>query len=119
MRVFSAAFPDELMEIPEGLSPLDAIFVPNMETAVNFVMDGQPHFRGESCSFRTGDCGATYYRSAFSIPVEKSHYFRSVSGYVGRFLNNWEPGSVWTPILKSLYPKSSLFFVMNILPART
>jgi 2-desacetyl-2-hydroxyethyl bacteriochlorophyllide A dehydrogenase len=40
-----SAFPaylDELIEIPEGIAPLDAIFLPNMETAVNFVMDGDP-----------------------------------------------------------------------------
>lgn len=33
---------DELIEIPEGITPLDAVFLPNMETAVNFVMDGHP-----------------------------------------------------------------------------
>jgi 2-desacetyl-2-hydroxyethyl bacteriochlorophyllide A dehydrogenase len=33
---------DELIEIPNNISPLDAVFLPNMESAVNFVMDGQP-----------------------------------------------------------------------------
>jgi 2-desacetyl-2-hydroxyethyl bacteriochlorophyllide A dehydrogenase len=32
----------ELIEIPESLPPLDAVFLPNMESAVNFIMDGQP-----------------------------------------------------------------------------
>ena len=39
--LFTASL-DELIEIPEDISPLDAVFLPNMETAVNFVMDGQP-----------------------------------------------------------------------------
>lgn len=38
---FTAA-PDELISIPEGVSNEDALFLPNMETAVNFVMDGKP-----------------------------------------------------------------------------
>jgi 2-desacetyl-2-hydroxyethyl bacteriochlorophyllide A dehydrogenase len=37
-----AADVDDLIEIPNHISPLDAVFLPNMETAVNFVMDGQP-----------------------------------------------------------------------------
>lgn len=32
----------ECLPIPEGLSPLDALFLPNMESAVNFVMDAAP-----------------------------------------------------------------------------
>lgn len=36
------ARPEELLPIPEDLSAQDALFLPNMETAVNFVMDGRP-----------------------------------------------------------------------------
>jgi len=36
------AAPEELIPIPDGISPEDAVFLPNMETAVNFVMDGKP-----------------------------------------------------------------------------
>jgi len=32
----------ELQPVPEGLSPADAVFLPNMETAVNFLLDGAP-----------------------------------------------------------------------------
>ncbi|WP_341327665.1 zinc-binding alcohol dehydrogenase [Methylotuvimicrobium sp. KM2] len=32
----------ECLPIPDGLSPLDALFLPNMESAVNFVMDAAP-----------------------------------------------------------------------------
>lgn len=34
--------PAELIPIPAELSPEEAAFLPNMETAVNFVMDGKP-----------------------------------------------------------------------------
>jgi 2-desacetyl-2-hydroxyethyl bacteriochlorophyllide A dehydrogenase len=33
---------DSLIQVPPGLSSEDAAFLPNMETAVNFLMDGQP-----------------------------------------------------------------------------
>jgi 2-desacetyl-2-hydroxyethyl bacteriochlorophyllide A dehydrogenase len=33
---------DDLMTLPEGLAPEDGVFLPNMETAVNLVMDGAP-----------------------------------------------------------------------------
>lgn len=36
------ANPDELMPVPEGMAPEEAVFLPNMETAINFVMDGAP-----------------------------------------------------------------------------
>jgi 2-desacetyl-2-hydroxyethyl bacteriochlorophyllide A dehydrogenase len=34
--------PSELLTVPEDLSPEEAAFLPNMETAVNFLMDGRP-----------------------------------------------------------------------------
>jgi 2-desacetyl-2-hydroxyethyl bacteriochlorophyllide A dehydrogenase len=36
------ASPDALLPVPAALSPEAAAFLPNMETAVNFLMDGQP-----------------------------------------------------------------------------
>ena len=33
---------DSLHVIPEGITPQDAVFLPNMDTAVNFIMDGSP-----------------------------------------------------------------------------
>lgn len=32
----------QIIEIPDGLSPEDALFIPNMETAINLVLDGAP-----------------------------------------------------------------------------
>jgi len=36
------ASPKELIPVPGGLSAEEAVFLPNMETAINFVMDGAP-----------------------------------------------------------------------------
>ena len=40
-NLFAAAV-DSLMPVPEDIASEDAVFLPNMETAVNFVMDGAP-----------------------------------------------------------------------------
>jgi len=37
-----AATPEQVIPLPEGISPEAAVFLPNMETAINFVMDGRP-----------------------------------------------------------------------------
>ena len=34
--------PDTVLPLPEGMEPETAVFLPNMETAVSFVMDGSP-----------------------------------------------------------------------------
>ena len=34
--------PAELLPVPDALTPEEAVFLPNMETAVNFLMDGHP-----------------------------------------------------------------------------
>jgi 2-desacetyl-2-hydroxyethyl bacteriochlorophyllide A dehydrogenase len=36
------AAPETLIPVPDGVSPEAAAFLPNVETAVNFLMDGQP-----------------------------------------------------------------------------
>ena len=36
------AQPDQLIPVPEDIDPEDALFLPNMESAVNFLMDGRP-----------------------------------------------------------------------------
>jgi NADPH:quinone reductase-like Zn-dependent oxidoreductase len=37
-----AAHPIELIPLPENVSPKQAVFLPNLETAVNFLLDGGP-----------------------------------------------------------------------------
>jgi len=51
------AAPDELMPVPPSLSPEAATFVPNMETAVNFLMDGQPLIGEQVVIFGQGIVG--------------------------------------------------------------
>lgn len=36
------ALPEHLLPLPEGMAPETAVFLPNMETAVSFIMDAQP-----------------------------------------------------------------------------
>jgi 2-desacetyl-2-hydroxyethyl bacteriochlorophyllide A dehydrogenase len=39
---YFTAKPEHLIPLPESLSPEEAAFIPNMETAVSFLMDGKP-----------------------------------------------------------------------------
>jgi 2-desacetyl-2-hydroxyethyl bacteriochlorophyllide A dehydrogenase len=49
--------PDELIPLPVGLSPEDAVFLPFMETAVNFFMDGAPLLDEKIAVFGLGVLG--------------------------------------------------------------
>jgi 2-desacetyl-2-hydroxyethyl bacteriochlorophyllide A dehydrogenase len=51
------ATPDELLRLPNGLSPEDAVFFPNMETAVTFLLDGQPLIGEQVAIFGQGIVG--------------------------------------------------------------
>jgi threonine dehydrogenase-like Zn-dependent dehydrogenase len=51
------AWPDLLLPVPAGLSPEDAAFLANMETAVNFVMDGRPMIGEKVAVFGQGVVG--------------------------------------------------------------
>ena len=51
------AFPTELIPLPPHLSPEEAAFLPNMETAVNFLMDGQPLIGEQVAVFGQGVVG--------------------------------------------------------------
>ena len=51
------ATPDELLVLPEGLTPEDAVFFPNMETAVTFLLDGQPLMGEQVAIFGQGIVG--------------------------------------------------------------
>lgn len=56
----SSAFissPESLHPLPEKLSPEDAVFVPNVETAVNLVMDGGPVIGEQVTVFGQGIVG--------------------------------------------------------------
>ena len=49
--------PEELLVIPDDVPDEDAIFLPNMETAVNLIMDGQPMLGEQVAVFGQGIVG--------------------------------------------------------------
>jgi 2-desacetyl-2-hydroxyethyl bacteriochlorophyllide A dehydrogenase len=51
------ARPDELLPLPAGISPENAVFLPNMETAVSFVQDGAPLLGERAVVFGQGIVG--------------------------------------------------------------
>jgi len=51
------ATPDALLPLPAGISPQDALFLPNVETAVNLVMDGGPLIGEQVVIFGQGIVG--------------------------------------------------------------
>ena len=51
------ATPDELLGVPAGLNPEEALFFPNMETAVTFLLDGQPLIGEQVAIFGQGIVG--------------------------------------------------------------
>ncbi len=51
------ASPDELQRVPGRLTPEDAVFFPNMETAVTFILDGQPLIGEQVAIFGQGTVG--------------------------------------------------------------
>lgn len=78
-RVFSfhpheSAFlaePAELMPIPDGLALEDAVFLPNMETAVNFVLDGKPLLGEEAAVFGQGVIGLLTSALLVQFPLDR------------------------------------------------
>ena len=51
------ATPDELLRVPAGLNPEEAVFFPNMETAVTLLLDGQPRMGEQVAIFGQGIVG--------------------------------------------------------------
>ena len=51
------ATPDELLPLPEGMTPETACFLPNMETAVNFLQDAAPILGERALVFGQGIVG--------------------------------------------------------------
>lgn len=52
-----AAKPEHLLPVPAGMSPETAVFLPNMETAVSFLMDAQPMIGEQVAVFGQGIVG--------------------------------------------------------------
>jgi threonine dehydrogenase-like Zn-dependent dehydrogenase len=51
------ATPDELLPLPSEMSPEDAVFFPNIETALTFLLDGQPLVGEQVAVFGQGTVG--------------------------------------------------------------
>ena len=64
--------------IPEGITPHDAVFLPNMETAVNFVMDGSPMIGEEVVVLGQGVVGLLTTALLAQFPLE---HLLTIDGY--------------------------------------
>lgn len=80
---------ESTIALPKGISPEEAVFLPNIETAVNFLMDGKPMIGERVVVFGQGIVGllttSLLARSPLSelITVEDSPLRREVSLSVG------------------------------------
>ncbi len=54
---YFVAEPAHLLPLPDGMNPETAVFLPNMETAVSFLMDGQPMIGEQVAVFGQGVVG--------------------------------------------------------------
>jgi 2-desacetyl-2-hydroxyethyl bacteriochlorophyllide A dehydrogenase len=62
---------DDLMPVPDGLSSEQAAFLPNMETAVNLVMDGAPRIGENVVVFGQGIVGLLTTKLLSQFPLGK------------------------------------------------
>jgi 2-desacetyl-2-hydroxyethyl bacteriochlorophyllide A dehydrogenase len=62
--------PEQVLTLPDDISPVSAIFLPNMETAVNFVMDGRPLIGERVAIFGQGIVGLLTTALLASFPLE-------------------------------------------------
>lgn len=67
---FNAPLAD-LIPLPEGIAPEDAVFLPNVETAVNFLMDGAPLIGEQVVVFGQGIVGLLTTALLTRFPIER------------------------------------------------
>jgi len=65
------AAPEELLPLPKDVAPEDAVFLANMETAVNFLMDGQPIIGEQVVVFGQGIVGLLTTALLAQFPLAK------------------------------------------------
>jgi 2-desacetyl-2-hydroxyethyl bacteriochlorophyllide A dehydrogenase len=63
--------PAELLPVPDSLPPEEAVFLPNMETAVNFLMDGQPLIGERVVVFGQGVVGLLTTALLVRVPLSR------------------------------------------------
>jgi len=101
----------ELLPLPPGISPEEALFFPNLETAINFVMDGKPAIGERLVVFGQGIVGLlttallARYPLAALLTADRYILRRELSltagafaafdpgetGFVNRIMNQLEP----------------------------
>jgi 2-desacetyl-2-hydroxyethyl bacteriochlorophyllide A dehydrogenase len=86
----------DIWAIPERLDMQDALFLPNMETAVNLVMDGQPVIGEHVCIFGQGVVGLLTTALLAQFPL---HRLVTFDRYAVRRRASLEAGadSAWDP----------------------
>ncbi len=83
------ADPESLITFPEDIKPDDGIFLPNMETAINFLMDGSPLIGEDVAVFGQGIVGLlttsllARFPLASIVTLDKFPMRRKVSREVG------------------------------------
>lgn len=65
----------ELFILPENIKLLQALFLPNMETAVNFLLDGRPNIGQVVCVFGQGVVGLLTTKLLKNFPLAKLYTF--------------------------------------------
>jgi 2-desacetyl-2-hydroxyethyl bacteriochlorophyllide A dehydrogenase len=73
--------PTDLHPVPDSLSPEEAVFLPNMETAVNFLMDGRPLIGERVVVFGQGVVGLLTAALLARLPLSR---LMTVDGYTFR-----------------------------------
>jgi 2-desacetyl-2-hydroxyethyl bacteriochlorophyllide A dehydrogenase len=68
---YFVATPDEVLPLPDGMSPETACFLPNMETAVNLVQDGAPVLGERVLVLGQGIIGLLTASLLAEFPLEK------------------------------------------------
>jgi 2-desacetyl-2-hydroxyethyl bacteriochlorophyllide A dehydrogenase len=63
--------PAELLPVPDSLPPEEAVFLPNMETAVNFLMDGHPLIGERVVVFGQGIVGLLTTALLVRVPLSR------------------------------------------------
>jgi 2-desacetyl-2-hydroxyethyl bacteriochlorophyllide A dehydrogenase len=63
--------PAELLPVPDSLPPEEAVFLPNMETAVNFLMDGHPLIGERVVVFGQGIVGLLTTALLVRVPLAR------------------------------------------------
>jgi len=62
---------DEIIPIPEDIDLIEALFLPNMETAVNFMMDGRPVIGERAVIFGQGIVGLLTAALLAQFPLDR------------------------------------------------